>query len=315
MVTTANDYSHTIGIASFEGRGFMNPIDVIFNDELLYVLSRSNASNKNNRISALTVDSNHKFEFANWGEEPGKSILPTAIEIDKDNKIILSDEHLNRISIFDLEGKLINHWGEFGNKEGQLNRPSGISIDSENNILVVDHLNSRIQKFDTSGKYISCFGKFGKDVGEFNYPWGIDIDKDQNIYIADWRNNRVQIFNSNGIYVNSIENYEDQKLAKPSSVHISTKGNIFVTNWADNSVIIYDSKLNFISKLIGDATISKWCQEFLDVNPEQSSWREEAGLFEEEKRFWRPQNIDSNEDLIFITDSCRHRIQIYKNRF
>ena len=181
--------------------------------------------------------------------------------------------------------------------------------------MVVDHLNSRIQKFDTSGKYISCFGKFGKDVGEFNYPWGIDIDKDQNIYIADWRNNRVQIFNSNGNYVNSIENYEDQKLAKHSSVHISKKGNIFVTNWADNSVIIYDSKLNFISKLIGDATISKWCQEFLDVNPEQSSWREEAGLFEEEKRFWRPQNIDSNEDLIFITDSCRHRIQIYKNRF
>ena len=38
MVTTANDYSHTIGIASFEGRGFMNPIDVIFNDELLLSL-------------------------------------------------------------------------------------------------------------------------------------------------------------------------------------------------------------------------------------------------------------------------------------
>ena len=54
MITSTNEYSHTIGIASFEGRGFMNPIDVVFNNNLLYVLSRSNASNKNNRVSALT---------------------------------------------------------------------------------------------------------------------------------------------------------------------------------------------------------------------------------------------------------------------
>ena len=84
MITSTNEYSHTIGIASFEGRGFMNPIDVVFNNNLLYVLSRSNASNKNNRVSVLTLDSDHKFEFANWGEDSGKSILPTAIAIDKE---------------------------------------------------------------------------------------------------------------------------------------------------------------------------------------------------------------------------------------
>ena len=31
MVTTKLSYSHTIGIASFEGRGFMNPIDANHN--------------------------------------------------------------------------------------------------------------------------------------------------------------------------------------------------------------------------------------------------------------------------------------------
>ena len=35
MVTTKLSYSHTIGIASFEGRGFMNPIDVKFKNDLL----------------------------------------------------------------------------------------------------------------------------------------------------------------------------------------------------------------------------------------------------------------------------------------
>ena len=63
MVTTKLEYSHTIGIASFEGRGFMNPIDVKYKNGDLFVLSRSNASNKNNRISVVTVDSEHKYEF------------------------------------------------------------------------------------------------------------------------------------------------------------------------------------------------------------------------------------------------------------
>ena len=81
MVTTKLEYSHTIGIASFEGRGFMNPIDIKYNNGILFVLSRSNASNKNNRISAVTIDSEHKFEFANWGEDKGKSIFTSILFI------------------------------------------------------------------------------------------------------------------------------------------------------------------------------------------------------------------------------------------
>ena len=50
MLSSRINYSHTIGIASFEGRGFMNPIELKFHNEILYVLSRSNGSNKNNRI-------------------------------------------------------------------------------------------------------------------------------------------------------------------------------------------------------------------------------------------------------------------------
>ena len=80
-----------------------------------------------------------------------------------------------------------------------------------------------------------------------------------------------------------------------------------------NTLLVYDKNKNFVEKLIGDATLSKWCQEFLDVNPEQSSWRENAKLFEEEKRFWKPTGIETNDEMIFISDSCRHRVQIYKN--
>ena len=312
MVSTRLNYSHTIGIASFEGRGFMNPIDIKYHDGILYVLSRSNGSNKNNRISAVTLDSEHKFEFANWGEENGKSILPTSIAFDKNNLLYLSDEHLNRISVFDLEGNFKKSWGELGSEENQINRPSGIVFNNENEIFVVDHINSKIKKFDSNGNFISSFGSFGTKEGQFNYPWGITLGKNENIYIADWRNNRVQKFDKDGNFINSIKNYGAKAFNRPSSVHIDEKGYLFVSNWGNDSVVIFDDKENFIYELIGDATLSKWCKEFLEVNPEQSSWRENAGLLDEEKKFWKPTGIESNEDLIFIADACRHRVQIYQ---
>ena len=57
-------YSHTIGIASFLGRGFMNPVDVRLDSEgLVYVLSRSNAGNQDVRVSVQTQDSEFLPEF------------------------------------------------------------------------------------------------------------------------------------------------------------------------------------------------------------------------------------------------------------
>ena len=45
MVTTKLSYSHTIGIASFEGRGFMNPIDVKFKNDHSLLLKKINHKN------------------------------------------------------------------------------------------------------------------------------------------------------------------------------------------------------------------------------------------------------------------------------
>ena len=71
-------YSHTIGIASFLGRGFMNPVDVRLDSEgLLFVLSRSNAGNKDVRVSVQTLDSEYMYEFGRWGTDPGQTTQPS----------------------------------------------------------------------------------------------------------------------------------------------------------------------------------------------------------------------------------------------
>ena len=309
------EYSYTIGIASFLGRGFMNPIDMRLDSKgILFVLSRSNAANKDVRISVQTMDSEYMYEFARWGTEPGQTTLPTAIALDGDDRVFVTDEFMHNVSIFDREGEFIERWGEQGTGPGQFYRPSGIAINSQGNIYVVDHLNARVQKLAPDGSFISSFGTFGTEPGQFNFPWGISIDSEDGIWIADWRNDRVQHFTSEGEFVTATgsSGKSDGEFDRPSGVHVASDGTLFVADWRNDRVQAFGSDGSHSETLIGDATLSKWCQEFLDVNPEQASWRENAGLFEREKRFWRPSAVETSEDgLVLVADSCRHRIQIY----
>ena len=104
----------------------------------------------------------------------------------------------------------------------------------------------------------------------------------------------------------------DGELDRPSGVHVDDRGQVYVADWRNDRVQVFDNDGGHTETLTGDATLSKWCQEFIDVNPEQAGWREKAGLFEQEKRFWRPSAIETSSDgLVLIADACRHRIQIY----
>ena len=308
-------YSHTLGIASFEGRGFMNPVDVRFSkDGHLYVLSRSNAANRNVRVSAVALDSEFLFEFANWGTEPGQSTQPTAIAIGPDERVYLTDEYTQLLSVFEKDGTFSHRWGEVGSSEGQWNRPSGLAFDSQGDLHVVDHLNARVQKYTEEGRYISSFGTTGTGPGEFNYPWGISIDAEDCIWIVDWRNDRVQRFTPDGefIFAFGSSGARDGEFDRPSSVHVSSDGNVYVSDWRNDRVQVFDMDGGHRETLVGNATLSKWCQDFLDVNPEQAGWRADSGMAEQEKLFWRPAGIDTSPDgLVYIADSCRHRVQIY----
>ena len=174
---------------------------VFARDGNLYVLSRSNAGNKNVRISVVTLDSEFLFEFANWGDKPGKATQPTSFAFGPDDRVYLADEFINTVTVFEKDGTFVGRWGEQGDGPGQFNRPSGIAVDSDGNLRVVDHLNARIQKYSPDGHYISSFGTFGTGHAEFNFPWGISIDPEDGIWIADWRNDRIQRFGPDGEFV------------------------------------------------------------------------------------------------------------------
>lgn len=310
-------YSHTIGLASFEGRGFMNPVDVRVDGRgMVYVLSRSNSQNKDVRVSVTTIDSDYQFEFGRWGTEPGKLTMPTALAIDRDGRVYVADEHMNNITVFEQDGRFVGRWGERGPGPGQLSRPAGLAFDSHGDLDVVDHLNARVQKFTRDGRFISTFGTFGAGAGQLNYPWGIAIDAKDNIWVADWRNDRIQRFHPDGSFasVHGRTGSRPGEFRHPSGVAVDERGDVYVADWQNDRVQVFSPSMKHKETLWGDATLSKWCEEFLAVNPEQRDQRLASGIpGHEEKLFWRPSAVCTTADgLVLIADSCRHRIQIYR---
>ena len=296
----------------------------------IYSLARGYEYTPGNKgVGVCTLDEDYVTQFGTGGTGDGQMVWPTSIALDRDENVYLADEHLQRISIFSKDGEFLSKWGEAGHDDGQLNRPSGIAFDSQDNLFIVDSANSRIQKFTKDGKYLAKWGQFGSGEGEFNLPWGIDIDKEDNVYVADWRNNRVQKFAPDGQYLMTIgtpgkwtprkPNHQeiyaapDGELIRPTDVAVDKDGDIWVTDNRNDRVEMFAPDGSFLLTLTGDATMTKMGIPRLDANPEMWEERAIADNFWMESLFWSPLAIDVDDDnRVFVSETCRGRIQIYQ---
>jgi len=322
-------YSHTIGRGEEAGTGFKNPVAVARGEgDLMYVVSRSydyRADAK--RVTICTVGEEYIGEIGNAGRlgaehmdsgesvADGSLIWPVSVALDKEGNVYLADEWLNRISIFTKDGDWICKWGTPGHGDGQLDRPSGMAFDGEDNLHVVDTGNNRIQKFTRDGQFLAKWGQGGSGDGEVNLPWGIDIDRQGNIYLADWRNDRIQKFTPDGRFLMKFgaSGTGDGEFNRPTGVAVDQDGIIYVTDWGNDRLQVFDADSSFITRLTGDATLSKWGHTKLDANPDMRREREVAQGLERERLFKGPIAVEvDDQDRIFVVDSERNRIQIYR---
>ncbi len=321
-------YSHTIGRGEFSGPGFRNPVAIARGeDDTLYVVNRSYEYRPDGkRITICTVDEDYVGEFARGvhtageteeNENDGSLIWPTCVSIDHDHNVYVADEWLNRISMFTRDGDWIGKWGTKGSGDGELNGPSGMAFDADNNVFIVDSQNHRVQKFTKDGQFLAKWGAQGSGEGELNLPWGIAIDKDGNVFIADWANDRVQKFTADGRFLLSIGSTGkgEGQFSRPTSVSVDKQGLIYVADWGNERLQIFDDEGQVVSVITGDATISKWGKDKLDANDEMWAEREIAQGIEREKLFWGAVDVKvDDEGRIFVVESCRNRIQIYRKQ-
>ena len=321
-------YDKTIGITNNSplGRGFAHPIDMTIVGENFYVINKHPGFT---RIGVCNYQEEYINEFGTYGHGDGQFWLPTGISSSSDGMIFVCDEHHNNVSKFKSDGTFVTSWGEFGNGQKQLDGPSGIAIDAKDNVYVVDQNNHRIQKFSLDGDFISSWGEKGSKEAQFNHPWGVSVGLDGFVYISDWGNDRIQKFDITGTFISIIGGPDKQNgsLNKPAKATADKDGYVYVADWGNESVKIYSPEGQYIQLLRGEATLSKWAQDFLDANPDESSQRDISDLIPElpdhfntpylistqiESYFWGPSSviIDNNSKL-YVVESSRHRIQIY----
>jgi len=320
-------YGYTIGRGEQFGPGFTSPVFVARGEgDLLYVVCRgSEYRPEGTRITVCTVDEEYITTFARgvpqqgpheYNFDDGSLVWPTAIAFDRDWNVYVTDEWLNRVSIFSKDGDYLGKWEERpGSGDGELNRPSGLAIDADENVYVADGGNNRIQKFTKDGRFLAKWGTAGSGAGEFNMPWGITVDREGHVYVADWRNDRIQQFGPDGRFMMQFgrSGTGDGEFNRPSGVAVDQEGVIYVADWLNNRLQVFGPDGSFITSRNGDATISKWAKEKLDANPEMWQERERAYGLEREKLFWGPTAVTvDDEDRIFVCESARNRIQVYR---
>ena len=130
----ALEYVKTIGIVNngFNGRGFANPYDTaIAEDGRIFVLNRCDPARAAAiRIGICNLDEDYLGEFGyGYGEGDGQLIWPVAMAFDSGERLYVTDEHTNRITVFGPSGKFLAKWGTPGNAQGELSGPAGIAVD------------------------------------------------------------------------------------------------------------------------------------------------------------------------------------------
>ena len=338
MTTTASAtfaYSHTVGFLAYRGRGFIHPVDLTLGDGgVMYVLNRGGAESVTRldlkRVCVCTADEGYIGEWGTGGTEDGQFWGPSAIARTDDGLVHVADEALQRIIVFGPEGEFIRHWGEVGEAPGQINRPADIIIAPDGSLLVSDGMNHRIQRFTVDGEYLGGWGSYGAQAGQFNTPWRMACDAYGNVFVADWRNDRVQAFTHDGRFVGQWGTSGEGKgqLNRPSSVAVDGEGYIYVADWGNERVQIFAPDGEVAAILRGDATTSSWAEEYLAANPDEQRARREADLAPAvnpwrdhhreasagvEAFFWGPTSVNLDDaGGIYVVDSCRHRVQIYR---
>ncbi len=329
-------YLKTIGFNSNQpiGRGFNYPYDIAFSgDGRIFVLNRMGGLNPRGiRIQICTFDEDWLGEFSTGpGDGDDQFRVPVCMAFDGRDNLYVTDESLNEVKVFDNRGNFVRKWGTDLDGVGSLGGPAGIAHGEDGSVFVVEQYANRVHKMTADGEPVMFWGEEGSEPGQFDLPWGATLDTEGNVYIADWRNDRIQKFTPDGEFIAAFGEPGDGEgqFHRPSSVAVDRDGKIHVADWGNERVQTLNPDGSFHQLLRGEATLSKWAEEWLEVNPDEYNVRKGSELLVEdlpdhlrtpyhvasqtEPLFWGPVSVKlDSEDRLYVTEHSRHRIQIYK---
>ena len=245
------DYSHSVGRGSQTGMGFSNPVSVaIGQDQVLYVVNRGSDSISNvawnctgigARVSKIALGSQaaqeeYLGEFSKYGDGEGQFIWGAGIASDRQGNLYVTDEWLNRVSMFDKDGDFLGHWDTSPAGDDGPHGAAGIAIDGHGDLYITDGRAHNVSKFTSDGKLLGTWGRHGSGQGELDSPWGITADSEGFLYVADFNNHGVQKFTDKGELIAQFGSRGARRgqLNHPTDVAVDPEGDVYICDWSEN---------------------------------------------------------------------------------
>ena len=86
-------------------------------------------------------------EFGRYGTGDGEFIWPSGIAKDKHGNLFVTDEWLNRVSIFDPDGKFMSAWSTLVDGDEGPNGASDIAISDDQTVYITDSRSHEVKVF------------------------------------------------------------------------------------------------------------------------------------------------------------------------
>ena len=175
------------------------------------------------KIVVINLQGKKIREFATG--EKGTPSEPAGIELAPAASFVV-DNGSHQIKVFDLEGELLLSWGGLGDGPEQFRYPFRIALDSKGRVIVSDTLNSSVKIFTPKGDPLVSFGEFGVTEGTLFRPASLAVLRDDMILVGDNYLGSLQVFDSGGRYRSVLCGPDGQPLLMENPVSLAVDGSL-----------------------------------------------------------------------------------------
>ena len=168
---------------------------------------------------------------------------PAGLFIEND-RVYVADVSLNKVSVFDLDGKKLSEIGSPGTELGQLRSPNAVAL-YKGKVYVSDTGNDRVQIFNQLGQYIGILDGTKTPGGKSNLlaPRGVAIDNRGTVYVVNNLLHSVNSYNQKGerIFTFGGMGNQESNLYLPNGIFVDGQGKVFVTDTVNQRVNVFQN--------------------------------------------------------------------------
>ncbi len=192
------------------------------------------------------LDSNGAYleTIGKEGRTGGQFKEPSAIAIDSDNNLYVTERDNPRVQKFTSNGKYLTRFGQKTLLGSQLGDPMGIALTSDNSILISDWDKNEIIKISKLGK----LEKIGEENNLLKFPAGLAINHLGNVLVTDRGNHCIWEVTIHGDVVQRIgsKGTRPGQFLFPYGIIVLSNKSIVVTESGNNRVSIFSENGSFI---------------------------------------------------------------------